>query len=266
MKRILKFALPFALLAIVVSGVLTGVALAQGGGNSGTASPTTRMDQFLGFLSNRLGISSDQLKTDVQGAASDTVNQMLKDGTITQQQADKLNQEIQNGNFPGFLGMGGRFGGFGMMGKGALGTSLQNIVQSVAGKLNLTPQQIQTQLKSGKSLADIASAQGVSRDDLKNDITTAVNTEVDNAVSGGKITQSQGDNIKSMLSSNLDQLIDHTGGLGGLGGIFGGKGQNGNGQNNKPNSQATPNTPNTSSPMWRGGTQNSRTGMSMPFM
>ncbi|MGA2285988.1 MAG: hypothetical protein ABSG55_06940 [Dehalococcoidia bacterium] len=264
MKRMLKFVLPFALLAVIASGIVTGVALAQGGGGSGSASPTTRVDQFLGFLANRLGISSDQLKTDVQGAANDMVDQMLKDGTITQQQADNLKQQIQNGNYPGLLGMFGRGRGFGMMGRGELGTSLQSIIQTVAGKLNLTPQQIETQLKSGKSLADIASAQGVSRDDLKNTITTAVDTQVDKAVSAGTITQSQGDNIKSMLSSKLDQLIDHTGGLGGLGPIFG-QGQNGNGQNNKPNSQATPNT-NTDSPMWRGGTPSSRSGMSMRFM
>jgi len=255
MKRILKFALPFALLAVIASGIITGVALAQGGG--GTSTPSTKVDQFLGFLANRLGISSDQLKTDVQGAANDMVDQMLKDGTITQQQADQLRQEIQNQNYPGLLGMFGRGGGFGMMGRGELGTSLQSIIQSVAGKLNLTPQQIQDQLKSGKSLADIASAQGVSRDDLKNTITTAVDTQVDKAVSDGKITQAQGDKIKTALSSKLDQLIDRTGP------IFGQKGQNGNGQNNNPNSEATPSA---NSPMWRGGVPSGRSGMGMRFM
>jgi predicted DNA-binding protein (UPF0251 family) len=248
MKKILKFVLPFALLAIVVSGVVTGVALAQGGGSGGSGS-STRVDQFLGFLATRLGISSDQLNTDVKGAANDMVDQMLKDGTITSQQADQLRQEIQNGNFPGLLGGFGRFGGFGMMGKGEFGASLQGVVQAVAGKLNLAPQQILDQLKSGKSLADVASAQGVSRDDLKNDITTAVNTEVDNAVSSGKITQSQGDNIKSMLSSKLDQLIDRK-------------------FNSPKTPSATPesNGQNSNSPMWRGGMQRNRSGLGMSFM
>ncbi len=142
MKRMLKFALPFALLAIIGTGIVTGVALAQGGGGGGSANPTSRVDQFLGFLSNRLGITSDQLKTDIQGAANDTVDQMLKDGTITQQQADNLKQEIQNGNSPGMLGIFGKGRGFGMgmMGRG-FGTSLQSIVQAVAGTLKLTPQQ-----------------------------------------------------------------------------------------------------------------------------
>ncbi len=248
MKRVLKFVLPFALLAVVVAGVLTGVALAQGGGSGGSGS-STRVDQFLGFLATRLGISSDQLKTDVQGAASDTVDQMLKDGTITQQQADKLNQEIQNGNFPGLLGMGGRFGGFGMMGKGEFGASLQSIVQAVAGKLNLTPQQIQDQLKSGKSLAEIASAQGVSRDDLKSDITTAVDQQVDKAVTDGKITQTRADQIKSNLSSKLDQIIDQK-------------------RDTSKTPSATPesNGQNSNSPMWHGGMQRNRSGMGMSFM
>lgn len=243
MKKILKFVLPLALLAIVVSGVVTGVALAQGGGSSGSGSGT-KVDQFLGFLATRLGISSDQLKTDVQGAASDTVNQMLKDGTITQQQADKLNQEIQNGNYPGLLG---RFGGFGGCGKGDFGTSFQSIVQSVADTLKLTPQQIQDQLKSGKSLADIAGAQGVSRDDLKSAITTAVDQQVDKAVTDGKITQTRADQIKTNLSNNLDKIIDQKRDTSGT------PENNGNGQNGN-------------SPMWRGGMQRGRSGLGMSFM
>jgi hypothetical protein len=235
-KTILKVALPIALLAIVATGILTGVALAQGGG-SGDSQSSTKMDQFLGFLANRLGISTDQLKDDVKGASTDTVDQMEKDGTITSQQADQLRQQIQNGDFPGMFGRGGCSGKGGM----GLGTSMNDIVQAVAGDLNLTPQEILDQFKSGKNLAEIADAQGVSRDDLKGDITTAVGQQLDKAVGDGKITQDRADQLKTKLADNLDKVIDW---------------KRGSADTQESNT----------SPMWRGGTQRGASGMGMPFM
>jgi len=203
MKRTLKIFLPIALLVVVVSGTIAGVALAQGGGGSGgsQSGQTTARDQFMGFLATRLGVSQDQLTAAFKGAGNDMVDQALSDGKITQAQADNIRQRIENGQVFG----PGLFCG---KGRGEALTQIRNIVNDVASTLKLTPLEIMTQMKDGKSLAEIASAQGVSRDDLKSAITTSVGQALDNAVSNGKLTQDQATQAKDKLSQNLDKIID----------------------------------------------------------
>jgi uncharacterized protein YidB (DUF937 family) len=45
-------------------------------------------------------------------------------------------------------------------------SAIKNAMQAAAKKLGMSDDQLKTQLQSGQSLADIASAQGVSKDDL----------------------------------------------------------------------------------------------------
>jgi hypothetical protein len=68
-----------------------------------------------------------------------------------------------------------------------------------------------TQLKDGKSLADVARAQGISVDTLKADLLAQVKTKLDTLVSDGKITQSQADDSYSQTESNIDTIINATG-------------------------------------------------------
>jgi uncharacterized protein YidB (DUF937 family) len=208
--KVIKILIPVALLALVASIIVTGVALAQSGG--GTPEPnqgSTTQDTFLSNVASHLGISVDQLKQAIKDADLDMVDQALQDGKITQDQADQLRQRIEEGNGFGFrfrLNLGLKVERF---------ESLQSIVNSVASELNLSPSDILDQLKQGKTLAEIADAQGVSRDDLKSTITTSVGEAVDKAVSDGTLTQDRADQIKSWLSDNLDKIIDSTRGEGG---------------------------------------------------
>ncbi len=61
----------------------------------------------------------------------------------------------------------------------------------VAQGLHLTVDQLKTQLQSGKSLSDIATAQGVSSSQLHTIVTNAIQSAVNQAVSAGNLTQQQ---------------------------------------------------------------------------
>jgi len=82
------------------------------------------------------------------------------------------------------------------------------IVQNdIANALHLDPQQITTQLQAGKSMAEIAAAQGVSSSDLQNIELKAFADAYGVAVKAGDIDQRQADEGIKQLQNN-PQLLD----------------------------------------------------------
>jgi hypothetical protein len=100
------------LAAIGVIGV--GTIWAQGGGPTATPNAaSTACDQYLQSLATHLNTTVDNLKAAGKAAAKDMVAQALKDGKLTQDQANTLNQRIDQAQGNCFGGLG-RFGFFGL--------------------------------------------------------------------------------------------------------------------------------------------------------
>ena len=100
------------------------------------------------------------------------------------------------------------------------------IKTQLAQGLHLTPDQLKTQLKAGQSLDSIATAQGVSSDQLQTLIHDAFEQNLTTAVSSGSITQKQVDTYVLRVQKN------HTA----LGRFLGAGGK----KSNTPTSTATP--------------------------
>jgi hypothetical protein len=82
---------------------------------------------------------------------------------------------------------------------------------SAAAKfLGLTDAQLRTQLRGGKSLADVAKDKGKSTADLKAAMKTAITGELDQAVKDNKLTADQRTQIEQSLDARLDSLIANT--------------------------------------------------------
>ena len=82
--------------------------------------------------------------------------------------------------------------------------------KAVADFLGMTQQDLTAALRSGKSLAQIASDHGKSRADLKAAIVSNTQTALSKAVTDGKMTQQRADEIVKNLQSNVDKIIDQT--------------------------------------------------------
>jgi hypothetical protein len=80
----------------------------------------------------------------------------------------------------------------------------------VAKYLGLTRAQLVKQLESGKSLAQIAKAQGKTTSGLEQEITSAVKTRLDKAVANKRITASQEQQILNGLSARINDLVNGT--------------------------------------------------------
>jgi hypothetical protein len=188
---------------------LTGAALAAaafaGGAYAATQSGPTSRQQFINDVAHRLNVTPDQLRAAIKGAMIDRINQAVKDGQITQAQADKLEQRINQGQLPlGFAGHG--FGG------PRFGHPFRHIeLDAAAGYLGLTDAQLIDQLGSGKSLAQVAKDKGKTTAGLEQAMMAALKTRLDKAVSKGRITQSQEQTILNRFQARLDKRINQAG-------------------------------------------------------
>jgi hypothetical protein len=154
-------------------------------------------------LASELGISTAKLESANQAALKAVIQQAFKDGKITQaQETDALNKVASMGNTPCALRGGFGFGGRGHGGPGAeLGAIHQAVEAAVAGALKLQVTDLETQLNAGKTVAQIATAQGVSIDTVNSAYLNAAKSELAKAVTAKTITQAQSDQAYSMLQS-----------------------------------------------------------------
>jgi hypothetical protein len=81
----------------------------------------------------------------------------------------------------------------------------------VATFLGMSQTDLQTALKGGQTLAQVAQAHGKSAADLKTYLTSQLKTRLDQAVSAGRLTSQQETDQLNQASTRIDQLINSTG-------------------------------------------------------
>jgi hypothetical protein len=84
-------------------------------------------------------------------------------------------------------------------------------LDAVANYLGLTKAELRTARENRTSLAQLATQQGKSVDGLKQAIYDAAKTDLDKAVTAGRITSAQETTMLSDLQSHLDQMVNSTG-------------------------------------------------------
>ena len=164
-------------------------------------------DNFLGRVASNLGISLDQLRAGFKSAGTQTVDQMVADGTLAADQATKLKANIDSGD--GF-GIGRFLRQRHDKRADRVEKVKKGLAESAATALHLTPAQLRDQLKTGKSIADVATAQGVDLSAVKSQITSDAKTKLDKLVADGKLTQQREDQALQKLADGLDAALNKT--------------------------------------------------------
>src|SRR5262245_31123959 len=83
--------------------------------------------------------------------------------------------------------------------------------QAIADYLGLTAAQLRTQLESGKSLADVAKAQGKTVGGLQDAIVADAKSHLDAAVAAGRLTASQEASMLADLKAHVDEIVTRVG-------------------------------------------------------
>lgn len=99
----------------------------------------------------------------------------------------------------GYNGYGMMGGGYGMMGSGMMGWNGQEgpmhevMIDSLAQNLNLTPEEIETRHDAGETILEIARAEGLSNEEIRDLMFSVHDTVLEKAVNDGWLTQDQAD-------------------------------------------------------------------------
>lgn len=193
---------------VVAAGV---AALAVGGTGAGIAatkladSPSAENNAIVDATAKNLGIEPSKLSAALKKALEDRVDAAVAAGRLTKQQGAELKQRIESGDVPFFAGPGGGpgfrhgFGGPHMFLHG---------LDAAATYLGLTEDQLHSQLRSGKTLAEIAKAQNKSVGGLEDALVKQAQTKLDQAVEDGHLTKAQEQQILSGLKQHVDDLVN----------------------------------------------------------
>jgi hypothetical protein len=198
-----------------------GLAALGGGGaaiaasQSGT-SPAAQTQAIAADAAEQLGVTPAALTAAIKKAMVDQIEAQVTAGKLTKAQAAKIEARLAKDDAPLFA-LGGK-GGPGDHGRGQRGPGGGPIsFDAAATYIGVTAAELRTQLAAGKTLADVATANGKTVDGLKAALTAAAKKDLDAAVTAGRLTQAQEDKILAALPTRLDHEINeaHTGGPGG---------------------------------------------------
>jgi hypothetical protein len=217
---------------VLATAAVAAAGLAGGGAYAATQSSSKPSRQaFLSDVAHRLGIPESKLGAAVKAAEIDQLQKAVKDGRLTQAQADAIAKRIQQRG-PGWLGpraFGPRpFGhrGFGHRafgplpgapGPGAPGLQLPRPPGAVgpdgplvtaASYLGLTRAQLITKLRSGQTLAQIARSKHKSVSGLEQAMTEAAKSRLDRAVRDGRISGAEEKQILGDLATRIQDEVN----------------------------------------------------------
>ena len=198
---------------------VVGLAALGGGGAAVAASksggsPAAENQAIAADAAGQLGVSPSALTAAIKKAMVDQIEAQVTAGTLSKAEATAIEARLATSNAPLFA-LGGGHGGPGHGGPGLGGGPIS--FDAAATYIGISASDLRTQLAAGKSLGAIATANGKTVDGLKAALTTAAKSDLDTAVTAGKLTQAQEDQILATLPSRLDEEINevHAGAPGG---------------------------------------------------
>jgi hypothetical protein len=160
------------------------------------SSSSAQCSTFMQHFAVEIGKTQAQINSAFQKAIADTLADEVKAGQITQAQADAIKAKLANQTpctLPTVRTPGGD--------KTAIGAYMQQYLTAAASALGVTQTQLNTDLKSGQSLSQIAAAQHVSEADFRTKLIAGLKPALDQAVTDKKITAAQEQAIITRLQT-----------------------------------------------------------------
>ena len=175
---------------------------------SKTSGPSKYCDGFVGHLAGDLGKSQGDVSSAISKAVGQTLADAVKNGDLTQSQADKLkNQLAQSGGACQALSrLRQQFGSGAMRRPGALTFGLD----AAASALKTTTTELKQDIAKGMTLHQIADSKGVTEDQFKASVKASLTQKLDQAVQKGKVTKDQEAKILARADQAISMLWDRS--------------------------------------------------------
>ena len=160
--------------------------------------------RFTQHVASNLGKSQSQVQKAISDAINQTIDDAVKNGDLTQAQANALKARAGTNaaqtcagvhGLPAILGPG-RKGGFGGFPRSGV-----NQVNEIAKALGISPSELQQDLRNGQTVQSIASSQGMDEAAFRSKLISVTRTDLDQQVQAGKLTQTQENAILQRLQN-----------------------------------------------------------------
>jgi pyrroline-5-carboxylate reductase len=188
--------------AVLSAAVLT--ALGLGASNVAAADKPSLADD----VAARLGITADTLREAFKDALDARVDAAVKAGRLTPEQGAKLKERIANAKGLGRLAFHRA-----IRHHRGLVRGIQHRAHApgvIAKYIGIPPKELRSELRSGKSLAQIATAHGKTEDGLVNATLAPVKSRLDRAVQNKRLTQQRADEILARLTDGVKKAVERT--------------------------------------------------------
>ncbi|MBE3587629.1 MAG: Fis family transcriptional regulator [Thermoanaerobacteraceae bacterium] len=190
-----KILIGFAALALVT--LFVGVALAQTSTAADQPKPPAFFQSFLEKLAANLGVDQTKLVDAVKQTELQMVDEAVQQGKMTSDQAQKIKDRIEQGNFFPM----GPFHGPKDGTKAGAGNFMGKQSDVLAQILGMSADELKTELQQGKKISDIAQEKGLTMDQLHQKVLEAKIQAIQQAVKDGKITQDKADKLIQRLQN-----------------------------------------------------------------
>jgi len=182
----LRVVVGLLLAALLLIGAVASTAYATVN-NLPDSTKAAMCQDFIAKLAANLGIEQDKLTAAIETTKQQILDEAVAQGKLTREQADRIAAKKDN-NFCGLFGLGPAWL---EPGKKLEGRSLERI----ASILGITLEELQAELESGKSIADIVSEHGLTMEQFRQKQQELRKAEILQQLNEGKITQEQADKM-----------------------------------------------------------------------
>ncbi|MBV7333274.1 hypothetical protein KFU94_34580 [Chloroflexi bacterium TSY] len=152
----------------------------------------------LSDLAEEKGVEMETIQEALKASAITQVQQAVTDGDLTQEEADRILERIENGR-----GFGPRGLGRGAHRGGPLRDLIDRdvIQETVAQTLGITVEELEAAKDEGKKLSELAEEKGVEMETVKEAMKASAISQVQQAVTDGELTQEEADRLIERIES-----------------------------------------------------------------
>jgi hypothetical protein len=192
-------------------GLVVATAIAVAGGGVAIAAtepwdPKEEAEAIIDDAAQQLGVTPGELSDALKQALKNRVDDAVAAGRLSEEQGAELKARIDSSDVPLPLGVLGpkEFGlGIGPDHGGPMGG-----LSTAADHLGLSEAELRSRLSDGKTLAQIAKAEGKSVDGLVQAMLDDADEKLDAAVDAGKLTETEADKIRADWKERISDFVN----------------------------------------------------------
>jgi lipoate-protein ligase A len=188
-----------------------GAALAAVGAGAAVGatklSPSKESEAIVEDAAKQLGVTPEKLSDALTQAFENRIDEAVEDGTLSAEAAERLKERLEAGDMPLVLPLiapGMRGFGFGHHGPKIFRFGLD----TAADYLGVTREELRDAMREGKTLAEVAEAEGKSVDGLVDALVADQTERLDEAVKDGRLTKKQRDEIVAGLEERVQAMVE----------------------------------------------------------